>query len=301
MFARFWSSAPLTRFESTAEFKNLAPHIALLKNKRNELKAAGDSLGVGSVDYKKYMRVNALQEAIDQEIDKFNQDNELSSKEFTKQLLSCIHKHVDGYEYTLNLPRNQYREYASNAITAVTYTTAGAAIVSGIGLVPSLFTWLVAAPKINDESKILLGLDKQQMSATLQIIDQLCEILREIGTDLGLAADWQKEFINQKPHEKAYEIPNEFICLITGGLMNDPVICVLDSQTYERAAVTKWLNEKGTSPYNREALGDKKIKDVLIPNIAIRDLIEKARMDMPTLNDQEHQQNTVSILKANKK
>ena len=68
-----------------------------------------------------------------------------------------------------------------------------------------------------------------------------------------------------------------------------PVICKLDNITYERAAITKWLQEKRTSPMTRaEMTNSEQVSDVLIPNKTLRDLIESETEKYPELLDQKY-------------
>jgi Mg-chelatase subunit ChlD len=62
-------------------------------------------------------------------------------------------------------------------------------------------------------------------------------------------------------------LPENFICPITQDLMTDPVMCE-DGITYERSAITQWLQTHDTSPVTR-----KQINKYLIPNIALRNII----------------------------
>lgn len=64
-------------------------------------------------------------------------------------------------------------------------------------------------------------------------------------------------------------IPQEWLCPITYQIMTDPVIAP-DGRTYERANIEEWLRIHGTSPFTRERVN----VDQLIPNIAIRDIIQ---------------------------
>lgn len=64
------------------------------------------------------------------------------------------------------------------------------------------------------------------------------------------------------------------VCPITLSRMTDPVIAK-DGITYERSAIEGWLREHGTSPTTRERM---RIRD-LIPNRAIRELLEQKRQD----------------------
>lgn len=62
-------------------------------------------------------------------------------------------------------------------------------------------------------------------------------------------------------------VPEYMLCPITTQLMKDPVVCD-DGHTYERAEITKWLAEKGTSPMTR-----KKTK-IVNTNFAIKKAID---------------------------
>ncbi len=61
------------------------------------------------------------------------------------------------------------------------------------------------------------------------------------------------------------DAPNELLCPITLELMRDPVIAA-DGHTYEREAITAWLEARETSPKTGEDLPDKR----LIPNHVLR-------------------------------
>lgn len=66
--------------------------------------------------------------------------------------------------------------------------------------------------------------------------------------------------------------PSEFVCCITAELMRDPA-STQDGQTYERAAIAKWLETHDTSPKTGDTLQSK----TLIPNVAIRSQILEYR------------------------
>ena len=61
--------------------------------------------------------------------------------------------------------------------------------------------------------------------------------------------------------------PENFICPITQTIMVDPVMCE-DGITYERSAITQWLQSHNTSPVTRQYISSN-----LIPNIALRNTI----------------------------
>ena len=62
--------------------------------------------------------------------------------------------------------------------------------------------------------------------------------------------------------------PYEYICLITSEIMQDPVVAA-DGHSYERAAITRWLETKKSSPLAGEILGN----TYLIPNHNLKKLI----------------------------
>lgn len=74
----------------------------------------------------------------------------------------------------------------------------------------------------------------------------------------------------------SHTIPGAWLCPITYSVMRDPVIAP-DGRTYERAAICQWLSIHGTSPFTREAM----CEEDLIPNMAIRELIEEAMSPPP--------------------
>ena len=61
-----------------------------------------------------------------------------------------------------------------------------------------------------------------------------------------------------------------FFCSITREIMRDPV-ATADGQTFERAAIERWLERNDTSP----ATGLKLPSKTLVPNIALRQAVEE--------------------------
>ena len=76
-------------------------------------------------------------------------------------------------------------------------------------------------------------------------------------------------------------VPDGFLCPISHSIMSDPVLAG-DGRTYEREAITEWLEKHSTSPVTREEL----ISTALTPNYALRDVIEqlKTRADFRVRN-----------------
>jgi hypothetical protein len=72
-------------------------------------------------------------------------------------------------------------------------------------------------------------------------------------------------------HNTGGDLPHEWFCPITYEIMRDPVIAP-DTRTYERSNIEEWIRTHGNSPFTREPMR----VDQLIPNRALRDLIEKA-------------------------
>ena len=64
--------------------------------------------------------------------------------------------------------------------------------------------------------------------------------------------------------------PKEFVCPITQELMEDPVV-TSDGHTYERGAVTMWLEQHNSSPLTGEPLAHANF----VPNVALRSLIHE--------------------------
>jgi uncharacterized protein YegL len=68
-------------------------------------------------------------------------------------------------------------------------------------------------------------------------------------------------------------IPSEFMCPISMDLMTDPVIGT-DGQTYERGAITEWLQTNTISPLTRQEMSITNIQ----PNFALRNAIERWKL-----------------------
>lgn len=64
--------------------------------------------------------------------------------------------------------------------------------------------------------------------------------------------------------------PDEFVCPISQELMTDPVIA-MDGHSYERSAITEWLERRLSSPMTNQPMPDKQ----LFPNIALRNAIAR--------------------------
>lgn len=106
---------------------------------------------------------------------------------------------------------------------------------------------------------VLYGLaPEQQVAAACRKFDLACASMRKVV--LAHAEDAE---------DGAVYIPDDFRCPISLELMVDPVT-VASGQTYERAAITRWLEEgHKTCPKT----GQKLLHNTLIPNCSLRRLI----------------------------
>ena len=80
----------------------------------------------------------------------------------------------------------------------------------------------------------------------------------------------------------------QLVCPITAELFEDPVLLVEDGHTYERSAVTAWLEKHDTSPMSGAALATK----TLAPNIRARQQADTARGGKPPLDGKRHNEVT---------
>ncbi|GBG79962.1 hypothetical protein CBR_g30224 [Chara braunii] len=71
-------------------------------------------------------------------------------------------------------------------------------------------------------------------------------------------------------------LPQQYVCPITADVMDEPVLAA-DGHTYERTAITAWLETHQTSPMTNLALENKS----LIPNLALRSLIREWEESQP--------------------
>jgi len=75
---------------------------------------------------------------------------------------------------------------------------------------------------------------------------------------------------NREPKDE--DIPEEFLCCITKEMMKQPVI-TSDGHTYERSAITEWLQRHSTSPKTGQQLPDSTLR----PNHSLRAQIIRFR------------------------
>jgi hypothetical protein len=93
--------------------------------------------------------------------------------------------------------------------------------------------------------------EKTQLDASkAQLEAQLTRLTSELEQRSA-----QKEHYQQKHNELLGTIDDSILsCPITCQQMVDPVLCTADGYRYERAAITEWINSKGTSPMTRTTI-----------------------------------------------
>lgn len=70
---------------------------------------------------------------------------------------------------------------------------------------------------------------------------------------------------------EASAAPSGFLCPLTMMVMYDPVLDT-EGNTYERSAISEWLQRKKNSPVSRQPLSE----SMLIPNLALRETIHES-------------------------
>jgi hypothetical protein len=88
---------------------------------------------------------------------------------------------------------------------------------------------------------------------------------------------WTKQRASKQPSSKRptlsipanTDIPEDYLCPISKDIMQDPVILVGSSITYERREIQTWLQKNNKCPVTGKTLLDKKV----IPNIALKNAI----------------------------
>ncbi|MHB1949028.1 MAG: U-box domain-containing protein [Gammaproteobacteria bacterium] len=193
----------------------------------------------------------------------------------SREMSMILKEFYSGYSDTLNTLRKPGLFSAQkSAVQVASFGAIGAAAAalsfSTMGTGAAL---LLAGPHLSNKTLELSGLAKP-MTTTSMLITTLIEMLEKTADNLELVLNLKA--IKKSSLDTTH--PEPFVCLITKELMKDPVICKLDGKTYERKAITEWLNKERTSPWNRTKMADEDtVEKVLTDNINLRHLLENYR------------------------
>ena len=99
----------------------------------------------------------------------------------------------------------------------------------------------------------------------------LC-ISKSATPQTGMFFNCAGDFVRLRERRDSVEPPNSFLCPITCEIMADPVMDA-DGNTYERWAITRWLEKSQQSPITRMPIGSR----MLVPNRALKAIIDDWR------------------------
>lgn len=100
------------------------------------------------------------------------------------------------------------------------------------------------------------GETRQKFNRFIQNLKNECDFLKKTTSRRMIKGKFQ-------------DVPNEYLCPISREIMTDPVVTA-DGQSYEKAAIERWLAGHNTSPATGASLPNKE----LIPNITLKKLIK---------------------------
>ena len=293
MMSRLWSLCepkPLTRFEASRELSQFASNIQEVRDKTAAFALAVQDPKADEIVHKKYAVMNAITDKLNAMIDEFNLDprgeSEVDELRAAIRLTKSLHEFIDDIlcdeRVSLNTPRNE-NSLAMNRVTTV--GTAGGLLAAGVTMaapvaITAIGVLLLTRP-LSGKVQDLMGIDTSK-TATVDILERLRGALS--STNIVLNARYNKlrktpPLIAQANTEPVFEMPPDpTICMLTKTLMQDPVVCRLDGRTYERKAITAWLIEKYTSPFNHAPIpANTRIADILTPDYAMQELIGQRR------------------------
>jgi hypothetical protein len=128
------------------------------------------------------------------------------------------------------------------------------------------FSNLVLENRLIDDIKIVKLTSEQISIEDFNTLTKSCnrEYMVSNTSSYGIISQEFKNIFTNR-----IELLISFICPITRTIMIDPVICA-DNITYEREAITLWLETNNISPF----FGQPLISKDLIPNDSLRDAIQ---------------------------
>lgn len=79
-------------------------------------------------------------------------------------------------------------------------------------------------------------------------------------------------------------IPKGFLCPLSSKVMDEPVLCILDGNSYEKSEITNYLKVNKASPMTEAPMRVRQsINEVLFPNHALQTNIEAFKIEYPEL------------------
>ncbi|XP_073021677.1 U-box domain-containing protein 15 [Primulina eburnea] len=120
--------------------------------------------------------------------------------------------------------------------------------------------------ELDMETLAIQKLVKERRGHCAENTQQIIFLLNKFKELAGLAEDRMPKYLEKRP---SGDIPHEFLCPITLGIMTDPVI-VSTGQTYERESIQQWLDSNNQScPKTGQIL----THFSLAPNFALKNMI----------------------------
>jgi hypothetical protein len=274
--------------ENYSALKQVPSLMQKLNKKKIQLITDAQSKGFASLDFRKAVIFTKLEDELNEKIDEFNQKAQqtvVSQEEIiglVKALTTIVVNYKKLFSNTLMSPRNHYRETANISTKISNYALSiGAASALSLGTLSTLLSLMIVTPKVDRLVRKKVGLSNEN-TASMQLVNDLIHGLRNLGNNLILEKNWfnKLEMIEIK-------VSDSFYCPINLTIMQDPVILTLDGRTYERQAICKWLNEKGNSPFDRNTKLrlEQTLEDVLVPNRALKEMIEELKEHCPQFFD----------------
>ncbi len=280
-------------FENKIETKKIVALIKELQQKADEFKSIYEKYGSDSLEYKKYKilvtildHYKKITSDYDNDQKSLNKDEDIQSLIIVlKKLYFIINEIFEMSEETLKLFRNNDRERVIYGLSCVYLSSVAAAFIfAPLSVSASYFIGTqVLASGSNEKQK------PREIDFPVSYL-----LVKNMLSTLNISIENLNFSLNLK---KLEHIPLQFIskqdnmlCPITSELMTEPVVCSLDGFSYEKSAITEWLNPHRTSPMTRKAmLPEQKVTDVLIPNTNLRQLIEDYKLSLKMQASQENE------------
>lgn len=146
-----------------------------------------------------------------------------------------------------------------------------------IARLPEVLTMLcVLDPRITEISSAISTKSLDMASAISLSTVAAATISSLIPSSVSLGTATATFFSGREEKPRDESIPKGFECPILHTLMKEPVILTLDGRSYEKSAITTWLETHRNSPFNRKMMEPSQtIETVLVPNLALATAIEE--------------------------